>query len=120
LLVTLAMILAITIGHGATYSVQASFFSEAFDTGVRYSGLSIAYHLSAALFSGPATFLAAVLVAWTHHTWAISGAIIAASLLSIGSTVALKETARLPMTDILGIVDATDDERATDVGVRAT
>lgn len=120
LLVTLAMILSITIGHGATYSVQASFFSEAFDTGVRYSGLSIAYHLSAALFSGPATFLAAVLVAWTHHTWAISGAIIAASLLSIGSTVALKETARLPMTDILGIVDATDDERATDVGVRAT
>jgi MFS family permease len=120
LLVTLAMILAITIGHGATYSVQASFFSEAFDTGVRYSGLSIAYHLSAALFSGPATFLAAVLVAWTHHTWAISAAIIAASLLSIGSTVALKETARLPMTDILEIIDATDDERTTDVGVRAT
>jgi MHS family shikimate/dehydroshikimate transporter-like MFS transporter len=120
LLVTLAMILAITIGHGATYSVQASFFSEAFDTGVRYSGLSIAYHLSAALLSGPATFLAAVLVARTHHTWAISAAIIAASLLSIGSTVALKETACLPMIDILGIVDATDDEGATDVGVRAT
>ncbi|WP_188131106.1 MFS transporter [Paraburkholderia panacisoli] len=111
LLVTLAMILAITIGHGATYSVQASFFSEAFDTGVRYSGLSIAYHLSAALFSGPATFLAAALVAWTHDTWAISASIAIASLLSVAATLGLKETSRRPMTDAPDIAGVTDNER---------
>jgi MHS family shikimate/dehydroshikimate transporter-like MFS transporter len=98
-LVTIAMILVITIGHGATYSVQASFFSELFDTSVRYSGLSIAYHLSAALFSGPATFLAAAMVALTHQTWPISAAIVAASALSFIAILSLNETHHLPMAD---------------------
>lgn len=101
-LITLAMILAITIGHGATYSVQASFFSEAFDTSVRYSGLSIGYHFSAALFSGPATFLAAALVAWTHSTLAISTAISCATLVSLAAVVGLKETGSLAMADSPG------------------
>jgi MFS transporter, MHS family, shikimate and dehydroshikimate transport protein len=99
LLITLAMILAITIGHGATYSVQASFFSEAFDTTVRYSGLSIGYHFSAALFSGPATFLAAALVAWTHSTLAISAAIACATLVSLAAIAGLKETGNTPLAD---------------------
>ncbi|HKR44891.1 MAG TPA: MFS transporter, partial [Paraburkholderia sp.] len=98
-LITIAMILAITIGHGATYSVQASFFSEAFDTTVRYSGLSIGYHFSAALFSGPATFLAAALVAWTHSTLAISAAISGATLVSLAAIAGLKETGNTPMAD---------------------
>ncbi|CAD6533840.1 Fosfomycin resistance protein AbaF [Paraburkholderia hiiakae] len=98
-LITLAMILAITIGHGATYSVQASFFSEAFDTTVRYSGLSVAYHLSAALFSGPATFLAAALVAWTHSTVAISASIVVSALVSLIAIAGLKETRHQPLPD---------------------
>jgi MFS family permease len=102
LLITLAMILAITIGHGATYSVQASFFSEAFDTTVRYSGLSIAYHFSAALFSGPATFLAAALVAWTHSTLAISSAISCATLVSLAAIAGLRETGNVPLAESPG------------------
>ena len=66
---------------------------------VRYSGLSIGYHFSAALFSGPATFLAAALVAWTHSTLAISTAISCATLVLLAAIAGLKETGNLSIAD---------------------
>jgi MFS transporter, MHS family, shikimate and dehydroshikimate transport protein len=92
LLIALAMMLAITIGHGATYSVQASFLAEQFGTTVRYSGLSIAFHVSSALLSGPGPFVAAGLFALTSSTAAISAIIVVASVVSVVAICTLRET----------------------------
>ncbi len=50
-LVTLAVVLGL-IGHSALYGPQAAFFSELFDTRVRYSGASIGYQLAAPFAGG--------------------------------------------------------------------
>ncbi|MGI4813759.1 MAG: MFS transporter [Janthinobacterium lividum] len=110
--VTVAMILTITIGHGATYSVQASFISEAFGTDVRYSGLSITYHLSAALFSCPALLLAAGMQGWTQHTWAISVMIVAAAVLSLVTILMLSETRLVDIQDAASYGEKDEPTRA--------
>ena len=93
-LIVVAMILGITLGHGATYSVQASFMSELFGTGERYSGLSIGYHVGAALMSGPGPFVAAGLLALTGSTWAISLIMVLAAVISVIAIAAASETYR--------------------------
>lgn len=93
-LIVLAMILGITIGHGSTYSVQASFMAELFGTGARYSGLSIGYHVGAALLSGPGPFVAAGLLALTGGTWAISAIIVVAAVVSVIAISVARETHR--------------------------
>ncbi|MQA05542.1 MAG: MFS transporter [Streptosporangiales bacterium] len=82
-LIVIAMILAITIGHGSTYSTQAVFFAELFGTNVRYSGISIGYHVGAALMSGPGPFVAAALLSATGGTWGISLLMVVASVVSV-------------------------------------
>jgi MHS family shikimate/dehydroshikimate transporter-like MFS transporter len=82
-LIMVAMILGISIGHASTYSTQATFFAELFGTGVRYSGLSIGYHVGAALMSGPGPFMAAALLTLTGGTWAISLVLMAAAVISV-------------------------------------
>lgn len=92
--ILLGMILLIPIGHGATYSVQAIYFAELFGTGVRYSGLSIGYHIGAAITSGPGPFVAAAILAATGSTWGISLVIIGAAVVSIVATLMAAETYR--------------------------
>jgi MFS transporter, MHS family, shikimate and dehydroshikimate transport protein len=46
-LITLAILLAYNLGPTAMFAVQATFFSELFGPTVRYTGLSIAYQVSA-------------------------------------------------------------------------
>lgn len=96
-----AMILLISIGHGATYSVQAVFFSELFGTGVRYSGLSLGYHIGAAITSGPGPFVAAALLAWTGGTWAIAGLIILSAVVSVIATLQASETYNIDIEEDL-------------------
>ncbi len=100
-LIFLAMILLISIGHGATYSVQATFFSELFGTGVRYSGLSLGYHIGAAITSGPGPFVAAALLAWTGGTTAIAGLIILAAVISVIATLMASETYKIDLEEDL-------------------
>ena len=86
------MVLGISLGHGATYSTQASFFAEQFGTRVRYSGVSFGYQLAGTLWSGPAPFVAAALLAWTGSVWAISLFMILASIVSVISIYLASET----------------------------
>jgi MFS transporter, MHS family, shikimate and dehydroshikimate transport protein len=51
------------IGHSATFASQASLFAEMFPTAVRYSGLSVAYQASGAIFAGPLPVVATLLIA---------------------------------------------------------
>lgn len=97
-LILIAMILGIAVGHGMTYSTQACFFAELFGTGVRYSGLSIGYHVGAALMSGPGPFIAAALLAATGGTWAISLVMMLASVVAVIAIAVARETYRTDIT----------------------
>jgi len=93
-LITVAMIMVIPIGHGSTYAVQAAFFAELFSTDVRYSGLSIGYHLGAALTSGPGPLVAAALLVTFGSTWPIATVIVIACVISVGVIGITAETYR--------------------------
>jgi len=62
-LVWLAMVLGVNIGHDLMYGPQAAFYSEMFGTRVRYSGASLGYQLASVLSGGFAPLIAAALLA---------------------------------------------------------
>src|SRR5947208_11119827 len=64
LLIWLAIVLAVNIGHDAMYAVQAAYFSELFGTRVRYTGASLSYQLSSVFAGGLAPLIATALLAW--------------------------------------------------------
>jgi hypothetical protein len=51
MLIWLAIVLGVNLGHDAMYGPQAAFFSELFGTRVRYTGASLSYQLSS-VFAG--------------------------------------------------------------------
>jgi metabolite-proton symporter len=63
LLVGLAIVLGLNLGHAAMYATQASFFSELFGTRVRYSGASLGYQLSSVFAGGFSPIIATYLLA---------------------------------------------------------
>jgi MHS family shikimate/dehydroshikimate transporter-like MFS transporter len=63
LLVWLAVILAVNIGHDMMYGPQAAYFSELFGTRVRYSGASLGYQLASVLAGGLSPLIAVALLA---------------------------------------------------------
>lgn len=72
-LIWLAIVLALVVGHGAMYGPQASFFSELFSTGVRYSGASIGYQLASVIAGGFSPFIATALLAWAGgNAWPVA------------------------------------------------
>ena len=57
MLIYFAVITALAVGHAAMYAPQAAFFSELFQTRIRFSGASLGYQLSAPLAGGLAPFV---------------------------------------------------------------
>jgi metabolite-proton symporter len=70
--VLVAMFLFGTLGHALTYSPMAGFLAELFDTGHRYTGVSVAYQVGGLITSGPAPFIAAALFAGFGGSWPIA------------------------------------------------
>ena len=62
-LVWLAIVLGVNVGHDLMYGPQAAFYSEMFGTRVRYSGASLGYQLASVLSGGFAPLIAAALLA---------------------------------------------------------
>ncbi|MHB1946960.1 MAG: MFS transporter [Gammaproteobacteria bacterium] len=92
-LIYFALILGLSISHAAMHGPQAAFLSEMFKTRVRYSGVAIAYHLSAALSGGLAPLIATAMVKWTGgQTWPVSIYIICMSLITMTSLYLARET----------------------------
>lgn len=62
-LIVLTVVLGMNIGHDAMYGPQAAFFSELFDTRVRFSGVSLGYQVGSVLGGGLAPLVATALLA---------------------------------------------------------
>ena len=64
MLISLAIVLPLCLGHAAMYGPQAAFFSELFPAHVRYSGASLGYQLASVFAGGLSPLLATALLAW--------------------------------------------------------
>ncbi|MGH9769115.1 MAG: MFS transporter [Blastocatellia bacterium] len=72
ILMTLAVVVALVLGHAAMYGPQASFFSELFGTRVRYSGASLGYQLASVIAGGLSPLIATGLLQRTGDSWPIA------------------------------------------------
>jgi MFS transporter, MHS family, shikimate and dehydroshikimate transport protein len=78
-LIWLAIVLGVNVGHDLMYGPQAAFFSELFGTRVRYSGASLGYQLASVFAGGFAPLVAAALLkAWDWPAVAAYMAVMAA------------------------------------------
>jgi MFS transporter, MHS family, shikimate and dehydroshikimate transport protein len=62
LLIWLAIVLGVNVGHDLMYGPQAAYFAELFGTRVRYSGTSLGYQLASVFAGGFAPLIAAALL----------------------------------------------------------
>jgi MHS family shikimate/dehydroshikimate transporter-like MFS transporter len=62
-LIWLAIVIGVNLGHDLMYGPQAAYFSELFGTRVRYSGASLGYQLASVFAGGFAPLIATALLA---------------------------------------------------------
>jgi MFS family permease len=89
----LAIIIGVAVGHNAMYGPQAAYFSELFGASVRYSGASIAYQLASVVSGGLAPFVATALLAWQGKE-AVAVYMMALATITLISTFLAEETFR--------------------------
>jgi metabolite-proton symporter len=63
LIITLALVIGLNLGHDMMYGPQAAYFSELFGTRVRYTGASLGYQFAAVFAGGMAPLVATALLA---------------------------------------------------------
>lgn len=92
-LMMLAVILALGIGHASMYGPQASFFSELFGTRVRYSGASLGYQLASVIAGGLSPLIATGLLRETGASWPVAMFVIVMASVTTVSVLLATETA---------------------------
>jgi len=88
----LAIVIGLVLGHDPMYGPQAAYFSELFGTRLRYSGASIGYQLASVLAGGLSPLIATSLLAWAGSYWPVALYAVALSLITIVSTYLASET----------------------------
>ncbi|WP_203330479.1 MFS transporter [Rhodovastum atsumiense] len=84
---------AYAFGNGVMFAVQPAFFSEAFDTGVRYTGISLGFQL-ANIIGGLTPLIGTWLIQMSGgKSWSISLFLLVGSLVTIGCVLSMRETA---------------------------
>ncbi|MBA3800753.1 MAG: MHS family MFS transporter [Geodermatophilaceae bacterium] len=87
ILIWLAIVLGINVGHNLMYGPQATLFAELFGTKVRYSGVSIVYQITSVIAGGLAPLIAtSLLVANDGNPALVAGYVAAVSALAVVAT----------------------------------
>ena len=101
ILIWLALALGLAIGHSAMWGPQASFFSEAFGTRVRYSGTSFVYQFSGIASSALTPLIATALLGWAGGSpWLVAVFVIVYAAVSFTSTYLASETYRDEISEV--------------------
>jgi MFS transporter, MHS family, shikimate and dehydroshikimate transport protein len=91
--VWLAIVVGLVIGHDPMYGPQAAYFSELFGTRVRYSGASLGYQLASIVGGGISPLIATSLLALTGgDPWPVAVYMVLLSLVTIVSVYLASET----------------------------
>lgn len=109
-LVVLAMSIMLGICHALSYAAQSSFMAELFNTRNRYTGVAVAYNVGAAITSGPAPFVAGLLIAWAGGPAPIAGYIVIAALVTITGLQFSRETMHMSLDEEHGIEESSNPE----------
>jgi MHS family shikimate/dehydroshikimate transporter-like MFS transporter len=100
ILIVLAIVVSLAVGHAAMYGPQAAFFSELFGTRVRYSGASLGYQLASVFAGGLSPFIATALLAWQHgDPWAVATYMAVMALVTGIAVLVAKETRQAEIFD---------------------
>src|SRR5215471_1974688 len=86
---------AALLTFGAMYGPLPAFVSSLFSGQVRYTGVSLSYHLAAAIGGGPAPLIAGFLLARTGSTAAIAGYVVLSAAVAVGAALMLRDRSRL-------------------------
>ena len=102
--ITLALVLAINLGHDMMYGPMAACLSELFGTRVRYTGVSLVYQLTSVFSGGLAPFVATLLLS-RYGSNAVAAYIVGCCAITAVATWLAPETHRVRL-------DATPSEAA--------
>lgn len=97
-LILIAIIIALSFGHGTMFGIQSTYFPELFGARVRYTGASLGFQFSAALGGGLAPLIATALTAYTGGTAGVSLLLILLALITFFATLFANETGNEPRT----------------------
>ena len=90
-IVLIAIIVPFSLFYPMVYGPEASLFASQFDARVRYTGVSFAYQVSGVYASGLTPIFATILLRADHgKPWYLSAYMIAVSLISFGSVMAMR------------------------------
>ncbi len=87
----LAIVIGVAVGHNAMYGPQAAYFSELFGSSVRYSGASVSYQLASVVSGGLAPFIATALLA-SGGSPAVAAYMMVLAGITLGATYLAAET----------------------------
>jgi MHS family shikimate/dehydroshikimate transporter-like MFS transporter len=91
-MVTLAIVVALSFGHGTMFGLQSTFFPELFRTRVRYTGASFGFQAAAAIGGGLSPILATYLQDKTGGTAGVSLLLIGLALITLIAASFARET----------------------------
>jgi len=91
IVIGIAIMLGVILGHDAMYGPQAAYFSELFGARVRYSGASLAYQLASVAAGGLAPFIATALLA-AYGYYAVAGYMMLMAAITVVATYLAPET----------------------------
>jgi MHS family shikimate/dehydroshikimate transporter-like MFS transporter len=101
ILIWIAMVIGINIGHDLMYGPQGAYFAELFGTRVRYSGASLGYQLASVFAGGFAPLIAAALLtAGGGEPWLVASYMTVLALITVVATASARETYREDIDEV--------------------
>ena len=91
-LIFIAIMIAMNFGHGLMFAAESCYFPELFGPGVRYSGASFGFQVSAAIGGGFAPIIATAMAGYIGGTTGVSIMMIVLGLITLAAALAARET----------------------------
>ncbi|MFB6675398.1 MFS transporter [Streptomyces sp. NPDC056390] len=90
--VFLAVFVAVVICHGAMIGTQPAFFTELFDSRVRYSGVALGHELASMVAGGFSPIIATALLAWAGASWPVALFLMGTGVITVVAVALAPET----------------------------